>query len=490
MSIEKLATIGEERVTAPTVAFLIPEQQSTIQSIKWLLLQGEIGGETILSRKRSGQIKPDDILSAGVELLKDGHIHIGDQESPLNVDQAASILHTLTSVAGNNNGHGRYLSMIARHTERPYGQKFYRLDPDQTLQQTRIDELETRVIDLLSGGYLDLYRPKFLRGMKRKEVSLYDKSIGLGIVNALSQIPAFRHDVRKWLSEVIKIPTTDGASIPHFIMYFLRTFNLYNPKDIDLTDRINGSGPSISEVTISYPIIRQTLKDIESIYKRPRFRKKLDELIALSRVNTGTGDTYAKLDEHTLPIIAELFGSNPKWLELAISRGVVWNGTLKRSKKIDMEPTWMFADLYHPRELRRASFSYHKIANSEDPFTLTPFANSDPRQAREEVDQIFKDPHYRGFIRSNFESKDFVPNVLKRWRRNTNSPWPEVIRMTGVLGMTEQSMKNLLLSVHPNGGVIIFSEANDLNLPRNTMWRVKRSPNNIKVELLHSGEDT
>ena len=150
----------------------------------------------------------------------------------------------------------------------------------------------------------------------------------------------------------------------------------------------------------------------------------------------------------------------------------------------------MVADLYHPKELWRAGLRFYKIANHEDPFTATTGGSADLSQAKNEISRTFQDTNYKGFIRANFESLNFSPRVLKRWKQNTGFVYPDVIRMTGVYGMTEQSMKNLLTTVNPIGGILIFSEGNTLGMPRNMMWQVFKNKNNVRVKLLHSSDDS
>ena len=62
--------------------------------------------------------------------------------------------------------------------------------------------------------------------------------------------------------------------------------------------------------------------------------------------------------------------------------------------------------------------------------------------------------------------------------------------MTGASGMTEQSMKNMITTIDPNGGILIFSEGSSLfGGQLNTMWRVHRNRDKAKVDLLHSSLD-
>lgn len=478
---KEIAKLGEyNEIYYSKESDFFPSFTNCVDVSKHLLLQGAHGEEPLVAKIQSGKISPNDVLESAMELFENG----------LPLDKAASVLYLLTSHGRRNNGiYGRYLSMIDRHPETEK-HKMYRFDPDKTLTEARIDEAETRVIELLSRGNLSLFPHSKNRGIEFQGPNVYDRSIGIGLIVALSKIPEFRSDVRDWLNEVIKIPTTDGASLPHFFSYFLQAFNLYKPEDYNLSRYLEIDDKEECDFLLN-AVVQQTVQKIKEIYENPESRRIISRLKRLSHVNTETGDTYIRLDENTLPIIGRNFGSNPKWLELAMSRGVVWKGTLQRAKKIGINPIWMFADLYHPEELWEASLKFMQIANEEDPYSSTSgYSASGTQQAKQEIGQIFEDPNYRGFIRANFEEfPSFTEKVLYKWKLRTGFPFPDVVRMTGVCGMTEQSMKNLLSVVNPNGGVLILSEGNDTLLPRNMMWQIFRNETNVVTgQLLHSGD--
>lgn len=414
----------------------------------------------VLAAKKN-RISPLEIFDRGRLILESGIYsdREGDQ-LPLNTKAAGNILSSLfpRSILFRESPLSLALSAIENSPfPIPYEE---RQKLRKNIMRLKINEMSARVIHLLLRGEIGLY--PYDESRKRPHKS-GQKDTGIGFVEALAKVPGFNEDYVEWCKDVLSLPTTSGVTLPHAFIYILSALG---------TDESAGSG---------------IYEEIKESYKYPVRKKTIKNAFSRARTNSGTGDTYVYLDLATLPIVYDKVGKNPRWVELTVSRGVEWLGTHSRMKTMNMLPKWMAVDLYHYEELIKAEQKYYSVCDENDPWKLLNYDQSDPEDTFNRLRQVFNERNgYVGFLRADFESKRFPHQVLSSWRAKTGSHYPDLIRMTGTLGVTGRSMQNLIESVNPDGGLIILDGYNLYEANQTTVWQVRHQANGLRLELLYT----
>lgn len=414
------------------------------------LLLDDSAQETLVLASALGIVTPEEVFANGRLLLERGN---------LSTEQAGNVLSGLYNRVGFFARESAF-SILAQSISRSHSSTLpqdIKENADEVLREKSIDEIEARVIHMLFHGEINLYP------WKKREYKPAQIETGLALIQALATLPEFRTDFRKWCQSIEDIDTTTGATLPHSLGYLLELLGM---------DEQTGS------------IVFHELK---KAYKSEPGRALIKLAFDRSVTNSGTGDEYASLDAETLPFVAEKIGPTPGWVELAVSRGVVWLGTYSRMKSIGVTPRWMTADLYTHDELLAINKLYYSAIDTDNPWKIVPYNKTNPDQVIARVHEVFNGAHgNRGFVRGNFEKPDFPQRVLSHWRSKDTTRFPDVIRSTGTLGVTGTFMENLIKIVRPNGGLILLSEYNSFEKNTNTVWQVFRGNNTVKLNLLYT----
>ena len=397
------------------MSVLLPERFDQ-KALEKLLLQGNKTSDIILHALCLKTITQEELIASGRILLESGRYIEDGKEIKLTSRLAGNVLIGMLPSEGllTEESPEELIYLKIQQYDNNLPPKL-RKEANEFLRKNQLKELQARIVSLLLQGYISFYTKETEKPNQK------EKETGLAIVDALALIPKFKEDFDHWSNAILEITTSvSGASIPFVFSNILRKLGLSSESGSD------------------------AFTVFSDLYKSDSGRKFVKEYFEGSLTNTGTGDRYVDLDESTLPIITDKFGNNPGWVELTVSKGVLMLGTLSRMKAIGLTPTWLTADLYGYEEVWEQNNWYHSVCDPNDPWKVLPFDETDPKDTKKRVDEAFRDEKYVGFVRGDFERPDFTGKVLNRWRSRSESKYPDVIRMTATIGVTAQSMTNMI----------------------------------------------